>query len=152
MAIRLLCLSIRKNIKNILISLSAIGITLLLAACGGGSSTPKADASLPPAITTSPVSRVATAGDAVAFSVTATGSVGPITGTATVTVSANTATTIALKVGDGQSATVGTAVAIPPSVLVTDTYGNPVSGVPVTFAVTSGGGSVTGQSYSCWRD
>lgn len=34
----------------------------------------------------------------------------------------------------------------PPSVLVTDGSGNPVSGVTVTFSVTAGGGSVTGGS------
>ena len=41
-----------------------------------------------------------------------------------------------------QSATVGTAVATAPSVLATDQYANPVSGVAVTFAVASGGGVV----------
>jgi len=76
-----------------------------------------------------------------ATSGTLTGS--PVTFTATGT--AGTATTIALKLGDGQSATVGTDVAILPSVLVTDGT-NPVSGVSVTFAVASGGGSVTGAS------
>jgi protocatechuate 3,4-dioxygenase beta subunit len=48
--------------------------------------------------------------------------------------------------GDGQVATAGAAVATAPSVKVTDTGGNPVSGVSVTFAVASGGGSVTGAS------
>ena len=40
--------------------------------------------------------------------------------------------------------TVGTDVATPPSVVVRDDYGNPVSGVPVTFAVRTGGGLATG--------
>ncbi|HEU4641454.1 MAG TPA: filamin/ABP280 repeat domain-containing protein [Gemmatimonadaceae bacterium] len=48
--------------------------------------------------------------------------------------------------GDNQSATVGTAVAIAPSVRVTDAFGNNVPGVTVTFAVQSGGGSVTGAT------
>ena len=48
--------------------------------------------------------------------------------------------------GNSQSATVATAVTTAPSVLVTDTNGNPVSGVAVTFAVASGGGSVSGGS------
>jgi len=39
----------------------------------------------------------------------------------------------------------GAQVSEPPSVLVKDENGNPVSGVPVTFTVTSGGGSVTGN-------
>lgn len=50
--------------------------------------------------------------------------------------------------GDAQSATVGTAVATAPSVKITDQYGNPVPGVSVTFAVATGGGSVTGGSAS----
>ncbi len=48
--------------------------------------------------------------------------------------------------GDGQKATAGTAVATAPSVKVTDAGGNPVSGVAVTFAVASGGGSASGGS------
>jgi hypothetical protein len=47
--------------------------------------------------------------------------------------------------GEGQSATVNTAVAIPPSVLVSDGFGNGVPGVSVTFAATVGGGGVTGS-------
>ncbi len=62
----------------------------------------------------------------------------------TVAVTAGAATTLALSAGDGQSATVGAAVAVDPAVLVTDQSGNPVSGVGVTFAVASGGGSVVG--------
>ena len=46
--------------------------------------------------------------------------------------------------GDGQGTLVNTGVPIPPSVLAQDSYGNPVHGVTVTFAVTGGGGSVTG--------
>jgi adhesin/invasin len=66
---------------------------------------------------------------------------------ASFTLTAGPATTIAASSGNGQTATVGTAVAQPPTVLVTDQSGNPVSGVPVTFA-TSGGASVTGASQS----
>jgi len=44
--------------------------------------------------------------------------------------------------GDGQSATVGSAVGAAPSVRVTDASGNPVVGVSVTFEVASGGGTV----------
>ena len=39
----------------------------------------------------------------------------------------------------------GSAVDEPPSVVVRDANGSPVAGVPVTFAVTAGGGSVTGN-------
>ena len=56
------------------------------------------------------------------------------------------AATVTLAAGDGQSATVSTAVAIAPTVLIEDVHGNAVSGVAVSFAVTSGGGNATGTS------
>jgi hypothetical protein len=46
--------------------------------------------------------------------------------------------------GQGQSATVASLVPVPPAVRVADQYGNATAGVPVTFAVVSGGGAVTG--------
>lgn len=57
---------------------------------------------------------------------------------------AGAAASIAVNAGNAQSATVNTAVSTAPSVLVTDAAGNPVSGVSVTFAAASGGGSVVG--------
>jgi len=54
-------------------------------------------------------------------------------------------TAITISVGDAQSAAVGTAVAVAPGVRVDDQFGNPVPGTSVTFAVISGGGSVTGS-------
>jgi adhesin/invasin len=48
--------------------------------------------------------------------------------------------------GGGQSAAVGTAVPVPPAVLVRDADGNPLSGIPVTFRVTGGGGRLTGAA------
>lgn len=59
---------------------------------------------------------------------------------------------VAAAAGDGQSAGVGQAVAVPPAVRVTDGGGNPVSGVSVTFAVTAGGGAVTGAAASTGAD
>jgi Invasin, domain 3/Filamin/ABP280 repeat/Bacterial Ig-like domain (group 1) len=50
---------------------------------------------------------------------------------------------IELVAGDDQSATVGQAVPIAPAVLVRDATGNPLSGIPVTFTVTAGDGTVT---------
>jgi hypothetical protein len=50
-----------------------------------------------------------------------------------------------VQAGDGQSAQVGSAVPIPPSVRVRDSFGNAVPGVSVSFSVASGGGSVTGS-------
>src|SRR4029077_13035885 len=78
---------------------------------------------------------------------TSTGLTGsPRTFTASAT--ADAATTIAINAGNNQSATVNTNVATAPSVLVTDQFGNPVTGVSVTFAVASGGGSLTGGSQT----
>ena len=48
--------------------------------------------------------------------------------------------------GDGQTAAAGTAVAISPSVRVSDAFDNPVPGIDVTFAITEGGGSLTGAA------
>ena len=45
--------------------------------------------------------------------------------------------------GDGQTAPAGTPTPIRPAVLVTDSSGAPIAGALVTFAVGSGGGSVT---------
>ena len=79
------------------------------------------------------------------YTVTATSSGPTRTGTSpAITTIAATPTTIALNAGNNQTATVNATVATAPSVRVTDAYNNPVAGVVVTFAVTSGGGSVTG--------
>lgn len=51
-------------------------------------------------------------------------------------------TQVAVFNGNNQAAVQGTAVAIAPSVRVTDVGGQGVGGVPVTFAVTNGAGSV----------
>src|SRR5438094_4209471 len=63
-----------------------------------------------------------------------------------ITLSAGTAATIAENGGNGQTATAGTAVATPPSVIVRDGAGNPVADVTVTFTVTAGGGTVSPTS------
>lgn len=47
-----------------------------------------------------------------------------------------------------QSALTGTDVSQLPSVLVTDADGNPIQGQAVTFAITAGGGSLTGASQT----
>ena len=53
------------------------------------------------------------------------------------------ATTIALSVGNTQTAIAGAATAVAPAVIVTNAGGTGVAGVSVTFTVASGGGSVT---------
>jgi hypothetical protein len=72
----------------------------------------------------------ATAASGVSTTITATGTAGP---PATVTGVA----------GNNQTAAVGTAVPIAPSVRVVDAFGNLLAGAPVTFSVLSGGGRVT---------
>jgi hypothetical protein len=64
----------------------------------------------------------------------------------TATSTAGAAASLTKNAGDNQSAAAGSAVAIPPSVIVKDANGNPKSGVSVTFAVVSGGGSITGAT------
>ena len=82
---------------------------------------------------------------------TATATSAALTGspvTFSVTSSASTATTLVVNAGNAQSAAASTAVPTAPSVKVTDQYGNAVPGVAVTFAATTGGGSVTGGTQS----
>ncbi len=59
----------------------------------------------------------------------------------TATATASQAARVIKLAGDGQTAAAGTAVAVPPSVKVFDANDNPVAGVPVAFAVASGGGT-----------
>ena len=66
--------------------------------------------------------------------------------TFTATAVAGPPTSIEKTAGDNTQATVGTAVADPPSVRLVDAFGNLVVGATVSFAVVSGGGSVTGAS------
>jgi hypothetical protein len=55
-----------------------------------------------------------------------------------------TAVVVRKVAGDSQATTVKSAVEVRPTVRVTDAADNPVPGVTVRFAVTSGGGSATG--------
>ena len=66
----------------------------------------------------------------------------PITFSATGAVGA--ATQILIVAGDGQHAAVGSSVPVSPAVQVRDANGNGVSGVAITFTVTSGGGTMDG--------
>ncbi len=62
------------------------------------------------------------------------------------TVTHGAAGAVGISAGDGQQVLQGLAVPVAPTVLVSDQYGNPVQGASVTFAVTGGGGSVTGAT------
>jgi len=67
-----------------------------------------------------------------------------ILGVFTATALPGPAAKIVAQAGEGQTTGAGTSVPSPPAVQVLDQYGNPIPDVAVTFAVTSGGGSVTG--------
>lgn len=74
-------------------------------------------------------------------------SAGGKTGQATLTVVV-VPTQLLIAAGNNQSATAGSTVATLPKVLVKDASNNPVSGVTVTFAVATGGGSITGGTQT----
>jgi hypothetical protein len=54
--------------------------------------------------------------------------------------------------GDDQTATVGSAVPIDPAAMVRDADGNPLSGIPVTFTVTAGDGTVSDNTPVTGQD
>lgn len=62
------------------------------------------------------------------------------------------ASSVTIDQGDGQTGPVGTVLPVSPRVLVRDAQGQPVANVPVTFAVTGGGGTIaagtTGQTVT----
>jgi hypothetical protein len=78
-------------------------------------------------------------------SITATDTVtGTITGTQSgVTVQAGAATTIAIVSGDSQNVRHSRTFPLPLVAVVTDAFGNGVSGVSVTFTAPSGGGTAS---------
>jgi len=79
-------------------------------------------------------------------SVSTTGVTGnPHTFTATAQ-AGGTPTQVLVASGDSQSGLIGYALNFAPALQVLDSSNGPVSGVPVTFAVTGGGGSVTGAA------
>ncbi|MDP3910169.1 MAG: hypothetical protein Q8Q14_07235 [Gemmatimonadales bacterium] len=120
-------------------------VTWAVASGGGSLGTPTTVTSDAAGIATAPVWTLGTAAGSNTLSASATGLSGsPLTFTATGT--AGAATQMAVNGGDNQSATVGTAVATPPSVILRDQFNNRVAGVVVTFSVTLGGGTATGAT------
>lgn len=63
-----------------------------------------------------------------------------------VTAEAGEPASVVVTDGGGQDAVVNSVLPVAPQVRVTDGGGNPVGGVPVTFVVLSGGGSITGDA------
>ena len=64
----------------------------------------------------------------------------------------NAVTANVQKIGDGQTGLATYPLNIPPAVKVRDGSGHPLAGVQVTFAVTSGGGSITGGAATTGSD
>jgi len=120
------------------------GVTVTWAVTSGGGSIPPSSITDANGIAVAQWTLGSTAGTQTATATNVGLGGSPVTFTATAT--HGNAKVIALNGGDGQSATVNTAVSTSPSVVVTDAYGNAVSGISVTFAATVGGGSVTGTN------
>jgi Bacterial Ig-like domain (group 2) len=70
----------------------------------------------------------------------------PVTFTATGTPAP--ASQLVVNAGDNQAAIAGTAVSLAPSARTNDPFGNAVSGIGVTFAVTGGGGTIGGAGQT----
>ncbi len=120
----------------------ASGVTITwTAATGGGSVNPTSSATGTDGI----ASTVRTLGPG-AGAQTTTASASNVTGspvTFTSVAQIQGATQMALNAGNSQTATVGTTLLVAYSVIVRDQNNNPVQGVVVNWAVTSGGGSVS---------
>src|SRR4051812_36993603 len=56
------------------------------------------------------------------------------------------------KLSDNQTATVGTAVPVPPKVAILDADGRGISGITVTFALATGAGTLTGANATTNAD
>ncbi len=120
---------------------SVSGTTVSTVTSGGGSvvnATPVSDSG---GIASVGGWRLGTLVGANALTLSGTGLAGsPITFSATGLV--DVASQMVAFAGDGQSALIGSAVSINPAARVSDQYGNAVGGIPVTFSVNLGGGTV----------
>jgi adhesin/invasin len=119
-------------------------VTWAIASGSGSLGTPATVQTDAAGIATAPVWTLGTAAGGNGLTATSAGLSGsPLSFTATGT--AGPAAQIAIKAGNGQSATVNTPVAIKPAVTIKDQFNNPVANVQVTFTPLLGGGSVTGS-------
>lgn len=116
------------------------GVTVTFAASGGGTVNPAS-------ATTDGQGRVSTSWtlsrSAGANALTAS-TAGNVATTVNATGNAGRAANVASTTPTTMSAAVGTPIATPPSVRVTDAFNNPVANVSVTFSLVSGGGTLTG--------
>lgn len=118
------------------------GVTVSFAVVAGGGSITAAQA-------TTNAGGVASAGTWTLGTVSGTQTVRATSGTLpptdiNVTAKAAAPAAITIVAGDGQTGVAGGTVSQPPVVRVTDSYGNNVGNVPVTFAPGAGSGTVTG--------
>jgi hypothetical protein len=72
--------------------------------------------------------------------------------TFTATAVAGPAATMTKTAGDGQTYIARNGLLVRPEVRVADAHGNPVQGVPVTFAVTGGGGNISSTPVNTGAD
>jgi adhesin/invasin len=118
---------------------SGVSITFGVTAAGG---------SVTGATQTTDANGIATVGSwtlgSVAGANTLTASAGTLSAIFTATSVPGVPANITVHAGDQQTATVASGVTVPPAVRVTDAHGNPLAAMHVMFAVTSGGGSVSG--------
>jgi hypothetical protein len=77
---------------------------------------------------------------------------GSVSGSASLTVTPGSGSNISMVSGNSQSGTVGTTLPNPFVVIVRDANSNPVSGVSVAFAITSGNGSLSVTSVITGAD
>ena len=120
------------------------GTTVVWSAAGGGSIAPASAVTDGSGIATGTWTLGHTAGIQAA-NATVTGASGsPVAFSATAT--AGAAAAMAIHAGNNQTGAAGSSFATPLQVLITDQFGNGVAGVAVTWAVASGGGSVTPTS------
>jgi len=120
-------------------------VTWGLASGGGSLGTPATVSSDATGIVTAPAWTLGTAVGPNAITASAAGLSGsPVTFSALGL--AGAATQMVIKDGNNQSAVVATALPVKPSVVVRDQFNNPVGNASVTFAVTAGGGGITGAA------
>jgi plastocyanin len=120
------------------------GTTVVWSAAGGGSIAPASAVTDGSGIATGTWTLGHTAGTQAA-NATVTGASGsPVAFSAAAT--AGAAAAMAIHAGNNQTGAAGSSFATPLQVLITDQFGNAVAGVAVTWAVASGGGSVTPTS------
>ncbi|MDB4917110.1 MAG: hypothetical protein JWM95_4754 [Gemmatimonadetes bacterium] len=124
--------------------LANVGVTFSVVS-GGGSVTGGAATTNATGVATVGSWVLGTAGGTNTLSASVAG-IAAVTFTATGTATAPAS--MQVSAGDGQTSVAGTAVAVLPAVIVRKADGTPAAGVAVTFAVSAGGGTVSGAAQT----